>query len=203
MKINFAIFLLCTSLLSSCTFIRFMNTKAIVNKTENEIISYLKDNNFSFYDYSFLLPMNNIDSLSQKNHALDLWKLENQIEQSTIQIRVYDSLGHLINGYLQCYGNMNKLNILSEKETKQFEWLPNNYSLMFSNELQLLNLSKEVEDDILLKNFQRRYTFVVYWNIWSNYFSKIMFVNLNKYLSKYQMKDNSLIIFVNTDNVQP
>jgi hypothetical protein len=178
-----------------------MNTKEIINKSDSEILNYLEDNKFSFYDYSFLLPMNNIDSLSNKNHALDLWKLENQIEQSTIQIRVYDSLRCLINGYLQCYGNMNKLNILSEKETKQFEWLPNNYSLMFNNELQLLNIPKDLEDEILLKNSQKRYTFVIYWNIWSNYFSRIMFINLDKYLSKYQMRDSSLIILVNTDNV--
>jgi hypothetical protein len=179
-----------------------MNTREIITKSEHEIINYLENNKISYYDYSFQLPVNNIDSLfSSINHALDLWKLERQTEQSTIQIRVYDSLGCLINGYTQCYGNMNRLNIFSEKETKQFEWLPNNYSLKFENELQLLNISKEMKDNILLKNSEKKYTFVIYWNIWSNYLSRIIFINLKKYLVKYQMQESSLIILVNTDNV--
>ena len=85
--------------------------------------------------------------------------------------------------------------------TKQFSQFPNNRSLKFENELLLLDLNEEVKNDILFKNSQKKFTFVVYWNIWSNHFSKVILKNLKKYLTKFQMQENSLIILVNTDNV--
>lgn len=117
-----------------------MNTKEIVNKNECEIAQYLESNKIDFDDYSFVLYGISIDSLSNENHVLDLWKYERKTQQSTIQIRVYNSFGNLINGYTQCYGDLNYVNILSEKNTKMFQRFPNNYSLLFGNELSLLNI---------------------------------------------------------------
>jgi len=201
MKANFPIILIYLLFSQSCTFIRYINTHEIVPKSEVEIVNYLIKNKVSCYDYAFSLPVSKIDSFSKKNHALDLWKLNRDEEQSTIQIRIYDSLGLLINGYTQCYGNMVKLNIFSEKETKQFAWLPNNYSLRFENELQLLSICKDKQDEILLKSSQKKYTIVVFWNIWSNYFSRIMLTKLKQYILKYRMDDNLLIILINTDDI--
>jgi hypothetical protein len=173
-----------------------------VDKNEIEVSKYLEINKVNFYDYSFILPKISIDSFSNENHALDLWKYQRQKKQSSIQIRIYNSSNHLINGYLQCYGNMNYLNILSEKNTKHFEQLPNNYSLLFENELSLLNISEKIKNEIKLKSFQKTYTIVVYWNIWSNHFSKIIFKKLRRYLKKFEMQNNVLIILINTDNMK-
>ena len=131
-----------------------------------------------------------------------MWKYERQTEQSTIQIRVYNSDGSLVNGYTQCYGDMNKINILSEKNTKLFKQFPNNYSLLFEDELSLLNISDGMKDEIKLKYPQKTFTFVVYWNIWSNHFSKIIFQKLRIYLNKFDMQNNVLIILINTDNIK-
>ena len=82
-----------------------------------------------------------------------------------------------------------------------FQRLPNNYSLLFENELSLLNIQEKVKDEIKLKSSQKTFTIVIYWNIWSNYFSKIIFQKLKKYLKRYEMYDDVLIILINTDNV--
>lgn len=201
MRIFYLLFCIFIFSFQSCTFIRYMNTKEIVNKNESEIAKYLESNKIDFYDYSFVFSGINIDSLSNENHVLDLWKYERGTEQSTIQIRVYNSSGNLINGYTQCYGNLNSINILSEKNTKIFQRLPNNYSLLFENELSLLNIQEKVKDEIKLKSSQKTFTIVIYWNIWSNHFSKIIFQKLKKYLKRYEMYDDVLIILINTDNV--
>jgi hypothetical protein len=177
-----------------------MGTKGVADKSETDVNDYLKDNGFLFYDFSFLLPKENIDSLSFINHTLDLWKYEKEVKQSTIQIRVYDSIGRLINGYAQCYGEMNKVNILSEEKFKYFKQFPNNYSLIFFNELNIWGIPVSQQSLIKEQSSRKRYTFVIYYNIWSNYYSKVMFRNLRKYLNKYGMRGNSLIIFINTDN---
>ncbi len=194
--------LLIILIVQSCTFIHYINTKEITPKNEQEISKYLKSNNIDFYDYSFILSEINIDSLSNKIHALDLWKYKNHYEQSTIQIRVYNSSGNLVNGYTQCYGNINKINILSQKETKKFKQFPNNYSLLFENELSLLNISEEIKNEIKLKSNQKTYTIVVYWNIWSNYFSKITLQKVKQYLKEFKLKDEVLTILINTDNIK-
>jgi len=202
MKTNYLLYFIFSILIQSCTFIHYINTKEIVNKNESEISEYLETNKVDFYDYSFVFPEISIDSLSNKSHAIDMWKYERQTEQSTIQIRVYNSDGSLVNGYTQCYGDMNKINILSEKNTKLFKQFPNNYSLLFEDELSLLNISDGMKDEIKLKYPQKTFTFVVYWNIWSNHFSKIIFQKLRIYLNKFDMQNNVLIILINTDNIK-
>ena len=201
MKISNLFYCILIFFCQSCTFIHFMNTKEIVNRNESEINNYLKSNKIDYYDYSFVLSGISIDSLSSEQHVLDLWKYERKIEQSSIQIRVYNSSGNLINGYTQCYGDFNSINIFSEKNTKKFQRLPNNYALLFENELSLLNIQDKVKNEIKLKSSQKTFTVVIYWNIWSQYFSKIMFQNLKKYLRKYDMRDDVLVILINTDNV--
>jgi hypothetical protein len=201
MKISNLFYCILIFFCQSCTFIHYMNTKEIVSKNESEINNYLESNKIDYYDYSFLSGIS-IDSLSNEQHVLDLWKYERKIEQSSIQIRIYNSSGNLINGYTQCYGDFNSINIFAEKNTKKFQRLPNNCDLLFENELSLLNIQDKVKNEIKLKSSQKTFTVVIYWNIWSQHFSKIMFQNLKKYLRKYDMRDNVLVILINTDNVQ-
>jgi hypothetical protein len=186
-------------LISSCGFVHFMGTKDPVDKSKEEVDKYLMKNQVSFYDYNLLLKDEWIDSLSGKKHALNLWQLEHGTKQSTIQLRMYDSLGILVNGYAQCYGEFKKLNILSGKPFKTFSHLPTNFDLRFRDNLDLWNITGSERQEILEKSANQKFTFVVYWNIWSNYYSRVMLKELRKYLKKYEMKDEVLIILVNTD----
>ncbi len=201
MKTCFALIIIILTLsFQSCSFIHFIGTKNILPKTPEEVEDYLKANKIDYYDYSFVTTVN-LDTLSSKKHILNLWKYERDREESLIQLRVYNSTGNLINGYTQCYGEMYRGNILSEKETKFFRCFPNNYSLIFSDELSMLNISDEQKKELLQKNSEKDKTFVIYWNIWSNAYSKIIFKKLKKYLRKYDMRDQSLIILINDDNI--
>lgn len=185
--------------LYSCGFLHYMATKEAENKSENEIEDYLIKNKIAYADFSISLPDDLIDSLSAKEHALHLWQLERGVPQSTIQLRVYDSLGKLINGYVQCYGDFKRLNILSEKDLRMFEHLPNNYDLLFDREFHLWGLNDAQEKEILSASKGKKYRFVVYWNIWSNYYSRVMLKEISRYLKKYQAEKTTMVILVNTD----
>lgn len=200
MKIIRLIGLCCLVFTQSCDFFRYMSTKDPVARSESEVNEFLQKQKFDHYDFSFLLPPEYIDSLSVERHALDLRKLSSKIEQSTIQLRIYDVHGRFVNGYAQCYGNMNRINILAEKEFRYFKQLPNNPDLHFKNEIHLWNLPEETEEIVVQHAKNKKYTFVIYWNIWSNHYSKIIMKNLKKYIQRFDMTDDSLIILVNTDN---
>lgn len=194
--------IVCAFIFESCTvasFVRYMGTTEPVQKNEDEIYNYLKEEDFLFYDYSFILPKHKRDTFSLPPHHLDLWKYERKVGQSPIQLRIYDSVGNFVNGYCQCYGEIKIVNILAKKDFKFFPQFPNNHDLKFSDELVLWDVPSN--EQLLFENSNKKYTFVIYWNIWSNYYSKIIFKKLKKYLKKYDMRDDALIIIVNTDNI--
>lgn len=186
-------------IISSCSFVHYMGTKTTIDKSKLEVENYLVKNKVAFQDYNLFIKDELIDSLSIKKHAVNLWQLEHGVEQSTIQLRIYDSLGKLVNGYVQCYGEFKKLNILSEKPFKSFSHLPTNFDLQFKDNFDLWNITDSDQQEILAEAGRKKFTFVVYWNIWSNYYSKIMLKKLREYLKKFEMKNEVLIILVNTD----
>lgn len=186
-------------IISSCSFVHYMGTKNTVDKSKLEVENYLVKNKVAFQDYNLLIKDELIDSLSSKKHAINLWQFEHGVEQSTIQLRIYDSIGVLVNAYVQCYGEFKRLNILSEKPFKTFSHLPTNYDLRFEDNFDLWNINDSNRQEILVKASKKKFTFVVYWNIWSNYYSRVMLKELKNYLRKFEMKDEVLTILVNTD----
>lgn len=184
---------------ASCSFFRYMNTSSPTNEKLDDIEKYFNQNQIDFYDYSFLLIDSLIDSLSTPKHAINTWKLERGTTESVIQLKVYDSTGQLINGYSQCFGEFSKLNILKKKDLVYFNYLPINYNLKLEDEFKLIEISEQEIDDIQKTNRNSKYTMVVYWNIWSNYYSKVIFKELKRYLKEYESEDFPvMVIIVNT-----
>src|SRR5690554_6301446 len=93
--------------LNSCGFIHYMGTKERDDKEEEEIIEYLNKIKFETYNYSLRMQPYFLDKLADSNHVLDLYKLERNNGQSTMQIRVFNPKGELITGYTQCSGDLN------------------------------------------------------------------------------------------------
>lgn len=184
--------------LNACGFIHFMATKPVGDRDKAVIQEYLHKNKFTAFDYNFQAIDTLIDSLDAAKHALDTWKTEHGTPQSKIQFRVYDSIGDLINGYTQCYGDFKKLNMVKTKEFSHFPWLPNNYNLRFEDDPELWDISNAQKQELLSSN-HHKYTIVIYWNIWSNYYSRIMLKELNKHFERYKDKDLYRVILVNTD----
>ncbi len=177
-----------------------MGTKKTVDKNRFEISTYLNENNILRFDYSFQFNEEMLDSFSTLKYSLDTVKFQRQITQSEIQIRIFDSLGRFVNGHCQCYGNFKRLNILKTKDLTFFSQLPNNKSLNFSNEFNLWKINPCDREEIRKNTLSKKYTMVVYWNIWSNHFSKVMLKEVEKYRKKFDPTgSNTLIILVNTD----
>lgn len=197
--IKIIIFLFITLSVSSCGFIHYMGTKERVEKGDDEIKTYLDKENFRTYNYSLKMKPYFLDKLAEKEHALDLYKLERNTEQSTMQIRVFDSNGELITGYTQCYGNLNWINILRKKCFVKRDKFYNNYELKFEDEFDLYEITEE-EKNKILKESEGKNRIVIYWNIWSNYYSRIMLKKTRKYIKKFdpEMK-NTFVILVNND----
>lgn len=196
MKISgFILFLL---ILSSCGLAHYMGTKDPVDKTDAEIADYLAKIKFRDFDFSLKLNDLKYKCLDEKKHAIDNWKFERGTEQSTIQVRVYDSLGRLVTGYTQCYGDLKRLNIFKSENFRKIKHLPNNYNLKLIDEFEIWDL-KTSDSLSILNEISNKKTIIIYWNIWSNYYSKIIFKELRKYLKKYDNRGQLSIILVNTD----
>ena len=193
------ILLFLSTFLSSCSFIHYMNTKEKLAKSESEISEYLDAIYFKTFNYSIQIKSNYLEELEKEKHFLDLNKKENNIEQSTMQIRVYDSTGNLVTAYTQCYGNLNRINILEKKDFVKYGRFPNNYKLRYEDESELLNITSD-EKNKLINASSKKNRIVIYWNIWSNYYSKIMLRKTKKYVKKFDPEMNeTFILLLNND----
>lgn len=193
------LFLILILTLNSCGFIHYMGTKDPADESPEEVTAYLKKHRFDFADHSLFLVDSLRNSLSDSLHALDTWKLERQRSQSVMQIQIYDAEGKLVNAYAQCYGPYKRLAILKKKEFLYFKQFPTNYNLTFSDQPVLWKLSSTQKEQILQAVPNNTYTFVVYWNIWSNHYSEVMLKAVKKYLKSHESNDfNIQVILVNT-----
>lgn len=153
--------------ISSCDLIRLINTTEEKNESDTQIEKYLSKHKIH-YDYC----LKNIDSTS---HLLKHEKYRINDSSSTysyIQLRIFDSLGELYSGYSQCMGNFNKRHFISELPPKKNNYPFINKDLLFENELDLVEINSDLRNKILKEYRNYNYIFVVYWNIWTNYFSR-------------------------------
>ena len=65
------------------------------------------------------------------------------------------------------------LNILRKEEFVRYDNLFNNYALNYKDEFDLFVISED-EKNKILRESEGKNRIVVYWNIWSNHYSKIM-----------------------------
>ena len=178
-------------LFSSCDTIRLLNISEENDESTEEISSFLKQKKFH-YDYSFEVIDSTSFLLAQPNYRLD----DSSLGYSLIQLRVYDSLGNLYSGYSQCMGSFNKNKIIDKLPPPKNTYPFLNTKLKLRNELNLINIDSETKLKVIKESRKHDYTFVVYWTIWTNYFSK----HVLKEVSKIKIKepDKILVILVNT-----
>jgi hypothetical protein len=187
-----AIYLIIICLLFySCGFIRLLNTSEEKDENSYEIDKFLKKHNY-LYDFSF----QSIDSLNylKKSETYKINLMNNKVEY--IQLRVFDSIGRLYTGFSQCMGDFNKKVIIDSFPPKKNTYPFLNNNLNFQNELKLIDASESVKNEVREISSKTSYTFVVYYTIWTNYFSKHVLKEVSKIKAKY--KNRVLILFVNT-----
>lgn len=176
--------------LYSCDIMRLLNTSKQKDETTEEISVFLNKHKF-IYDYSF----SNIDSTS--NLLTDsIYKLDKKSAiYSFIQLRIYDTSGKLYSGYSQCMGNFNSRKFIDSLPPLKNSYPYLNSELEFKDELNLISISPETKMQVLQEYQRYDYIFVVYWTIWTNYFSKHVLREVSKI--KSEEPDRVFVIFVN------
>jgi hypothetical protein len=168
-----------------------MNTSEQKDESPEEIDAFLSKRNYNF-DYSF----RNIDStallLADEKYRIN----DSNVNYSYIQMRVYDSIGEFYSGYSQCMGSFNKRKFIDSFPPAKNTYPFLNTDLNFENELDLIELDASTLDRLLEKSKKYEYTFVVYWTMWTNYFSKHVLREVSKIKEEYP--DRVLVVLVNT-----
>lgn len=167
----------------------------------SEINEYLDKNKFSTYDYSFKL----IDSLGYllhtEKHMVNTWKLERGGRASAVELKIYNPEGDLANAYSQCFGPFKKLNILDSYPPRIIPHLPINYDLKFEDELDLWDIDNEMKNRIIAESQESTYVFVMYWNIWTKHFSKVVLKELESYMATHD-PDRTKFLYILVNNAR-
>lgn len=188
MKFGLIFLLLLT--LNSCDLVRLLNTSKEQDESAEEINKFLSKHRYK-YDYSF----ENIDStsylLKSPKHRIN----NDSTSYSYIQLRIYDSIGKLYSGYSQCMGNFNERKIIDSLPPTKNTYPFLNKELEFKDELDLIDISTETKLQVINDSQKYEYVFVVYWTMWTNYFSK----HVLREVSKIKSTDSNkvLVIFIN------
>lgn len=163
-----------------------------------EVRTYLHEKEINF-SYSTFLKDSIWRALGDSGHYLNAYKFKRGVEPSPIQLRVYDRQGNFITGYSQCYGSFKKLNVLDGYPPRVIPHLPNNRSLVFEDELKLFVTPPSTQLQIIEDASNSDYIMVLYWNIWSAYFSEIVLRQASDFMLKYNTDSTRLtLILVNT-----
>lgn len=174
----------------SCDLIRLLNTSKEKNETTDEINLFLSKNKYKF-DYSF----ENIDSTAKYLRSPKYRINDDSLKYSYIQLRIFDHNGYLYSGYSLCMGNFDNRKILDSFPPKKNTYPMINNELTLKNEFNLLYIDENKRSEILTKSKYYKYTFVVYWTIWTNYFSKHLLKEVSKIKTKFS--DDVLVVLVN------
>ena len=188
MKLSF--FLLLLPLLFSCNLIRLLNTSEEKDEKTEEIHAFLKKHNYQF-DYSF----ENTDSTAKLLRSPKYRVNNDSLRYSYIQLRIYDSMGTLYSGYSMCMGNFDKRKFIDSIPPAKNSYPFINTHLKFENELEVVDINPETKAKVLEESASYDYVFVVYYTIWSNYFSKHVLKEVSKAKARY--RDKIMVIFVN------
>jgi hypothetical protein len=189
MKCGFLFVLLLS--LNSCDLIRLLNTSEQNDESTEEINSFLRKRKYK-YDYSFENVDSTSDSLARPKYRLN----NDRTNYAFIQLRIFKSNGELYSGYSQCMGNFNNRKFIDSLPPTKNTYPYINTELLFENELDLINISPGIKSQIIDKSKKYDYTFVVYWTIWTNYFSEHVLHEVSK--MKAEFPDKVLVILVNT-----
>ena len=168
-----------------------MNTYEQKDESTEEMNAFLSKRKYHF-DYSF----RNIDStallLADETYRIN----DSNVNYSYIQMRIYDSIGEFYSGYSHCMGSFNKRKFIDSFPPSKNTYPFLNTDLNFENELDLIHMDSLTPSDVLEKSKKNDYTIVVYWTMWTNYFSKHVLHEVSKIKEKYP--DEVFVMLVNT-----
>ena len=188
-------------MMTGCQLVYYLQVNERHDDNLSEIKEYLDKNQISSFDYSLKL----IDSLGYlmhtEKHMVNTWKLERGGEASAVELKIYNSEGTLINAYSQCFGPFKKLNILDYYPPRTIPHLPINYALKFTDELKLWDIDNEMKNQLVAESKESTYIFVMYWNIWTKQFTRVVLKALESYMTTYD-PDRTKFLYILVNNAR-
>ena len=188
-------------MMTGCQLVYYLQVNERHDDNLSEIKEYLDKNQISSFDYSLKL----IDSLGYlmhtEKHMVNTWKLERGGEASAVELKIYNSEGTLINAYSQCFGPFKKLNILDSYPPRTIPHLPINYDLKFTDELKLWDIDNEMKNQLVAESKESTYIFVMYWNIWTKQFTRVVLKALESYMTTYD-PDRTKFLYILVNNAR-
>ncbi len=158
------------------------------DESTKEVNRFIKN-----YKYDYSLFADDSKSSMQKTK---IYGINNDTTKySYIQLRIYNRDGSLYSAYSQCMGDFNKRNFVDSFPLKKNDYPFINMQLKFKNEMDLLSLSSETKEQILDESQKYKYTYLVYYAIWTNSLSKHVLKEVSKIKSKHP--NDALVILVN------
>ncbi len=182
------LFLFLTLIFTSCNLIRILQTKEPNDESKIEVNRYLKK-----YNYDYCLFADDTKSWMQKTKTYGI--NNDTTKYSYIQLRIFNRDASLHSAYSLCMGDFNCRNFVDSFPLKKNDYPFINNQLNFKNELDLLVLNSETKEQILVQSEKYKYTYVVYYVIWTSSFSKHVLREVSKIKSKHP--NEALVILVN------
>lgn len=135
--------------------------------------------------------------LSTKELAINKHKLQKGTGASLIQFRVYDSAKNFVTAYSQCFGPYNLFEPLKNYPPNKIDFLVRDSIVIdLNNEFKVWDIDSLSLDKMKKDISAADLTIIAYWNVWSNYFSKVMLKDISKYKEKHG--DKLCVILVNS-----
>ncbi len=173
---------------TSCNLILLLQMTEPNDESTIEVNRFIKK-----YKYDHSLFADDSKSWMQKTKTYGI--NNDTTKYSYIQLRIYNRDGSLYSAYSQCMGDFNKRNFVDSFPLKKNDYPFINSQLKFKNEMDLLALSSETKEQILNKSQKYKYTYVVYYAIWTNSLSKHVLKEVSKIKSKHP--NDVMVILVN------
>ncbi len=189
---KFFSFLILASVLSSCTIIRILQLSEPNEESVQEVNKFLKHYNF---DYSVFADDSKYWMQKSKAYGIN----DDTSKSSQVQLRIYHPDGSLYSAYSQCMGDFNDRNFVDSFPLKKNDYPYINTQLNFKNELEFLALNSETKDQILRQSMHQKYTYVVYYAIWTSWAAKHVLKQVSKIKKKHPTEVLVLLVNVARD----
>ena len=182
-------------LFQGCSLYHFLSVEEKKYDTEEEVYTFLEELEIDT-NFSYSIKQEYLDSLSFEKYALSTYKLEHKGKASAVQIRLYDTTNGFVYGWEQCFGDLKKLGILKSFPFSEKAHLPVNRNLFLLNEIDIIKLSAKEKDELLVAINKYDNVVIVYWSIWSGWYSKDALKRVNSFVAKHS-SENILFLKIN------
>lgn len=141
------------------------------------------------------------DSISMRKYAVNLHKLEDGINASVVQFRLYYPDGKLVTCWEQCLGDARELGYFDMVPMHpKFDHIPINNKLSLLDDLNIFDIDPWTKDEILQAAKEYDFVMILFWAEYAGVFTKRMFRDVYNYIEK-DTEHTYLVLKLNTAKI--